>query len=187
MGSGKKTSPASERGAAGVGAGRFRWLLSAGVVLVAAGLWVSRVGCLTVVSGASMEPTLASGDLLWVDRRAYAEASPTRGDLVVAVHRGEWIVKRVVGLPGETVEVRGGRVWVDGREALMGHPLLAGPLQIRPGRLFRGRFALLGDNRSESSETLVHAVVSKDALVGRVRWRLSPRHLVFGWLGGGSI
>lgn len=147
------------------------WLVGVGLI-VSAMLWQSRLG-LVVCSGESMRPTFASGALLLVDRGAYDRAEPRRGDIVVARSGGEWILKRVVGLPGETVEVRAGRLFVNGMPWREPQAVLPGSLSIRPGRLQPDRYALLGDNRSLDDFVPVHAVVARDQLVGRVR-RLLP-------------
>lgn len=131
-------------------------------------LWVQARYALVWVVGESMEPTLRSGSLVVVNKTAYREASPCRDDLVVALYRDELIAKRVVGLPGETVEVKQGVVLVDGVARSEEHPILAGTMTISPGTLFPDRYALLGDNRSLPAGVLVHAVVSKHALMGKV-------------------
>ncbi len=123
---------------------------------------------LVLVKGQSMAPNLASGELLLVSTRAYRTASPARGDVVVARYQGELIVKRVVGLPGETVDARHGHVHVDGRPLLESYPLADGWLDIRAGLLIDGSDALLGDNRSLPPSVLVHAVVPENRLVGKV-------------------
>ena len=152
-----------------------RWF-GAGLLLLALAKGLGGVGCLTLVSGPSMEPGFRSGDFLWIDRRAYRDRAPARGDVVVATYRGEWIVKRVVAMPGERVEVRNGEVWIEGKPGDEGQPVSVGPLTIEEGRLFADRYALLGDNRSEPSSVMVHAVVSSRELVGQVvyRFRIWP-------------
>ena len=124
---------------------------------------------LVLVKGHSMEPTLTQGTVLLVHTRAYDSSLPARGDVVVARLRDEFIIKRVVGLPGETIEARKGRVHVDGRPlAEDTYTISPGHLEIRNGRLIEGSFALLGDNRSLPSTVLVHAVVPRDQIIGKV-------------------
>lgn len=124
---------------------------------------------LVLVSGSSMQPTLQDGDLLILDRQAYRDgATPRRGDVVVVRRSHEYLVKRIVGLPGETVEVSSGMVLVNGIRQTPGHPVLAGSLDIGRGRLASERFAVLGDNRSLPLSEVVHAVVSPEQIVGRV-------------------
>jgi signal peptidase I len=124
---------------------------------------------LVLVKGHSMEPTFTQGTVLLVHTRAYEPSPPARGDVVVARFRDEFIIKRVVGLPGETIDARNGRVHVDGRPLPEDtYTVSQGSLEIRNGRLIEGSFALLGDNRSLPSTVLVHAVVPRDQIIGKV-------------------
>lgn len=133
------------------------------------------------VVGDSMLPTYRSGDLIVVDTWAYRSGGPVRGDVVVARHHDGWVVKRVVGLPGESVEVREGRVEVQGVRLDVepdvepdGTP---GPLNIGAARLLEQRFAILGDNRGGDPATFIHAVVGPDQLLGKV---VLPDRLISG-------
>lgn len=150
--------------------GRLGLLIAA---LLAAGWLFQDRYRLVLCVGESMYPTLGNPALLLVDCRAYREAAPARNDIVVARHLGQWITKRVVGLPEETVAVVAGRVLVDGQPPPGQHPVLPGGLEIGPGHLQPGRYALLGDNRSLSVVEQVHAVVPREALLGRVAAAIS--------------
>lgn len=115
-----------------------------------------------------MQPTFHSGDVLVVDCWAYRRHEPRRGDVVVARHHEDWVIKRVVGLPGETVEVREGRVEVDGVPLGTTHGVEPGPLHIGSARLLAHRFAILGDNRGVAPGTFIHAVVGPEQMLGKV-------------------
>jgi len=130
----------------------------------------------TMVQGNSMWPTFRTGDFLLVDKWAYRRAAPHRGDIVTARYHRDLVVKRVIGLPGEEVEIRQGALYVDGAPVPEPYHPSAGMLSIDPGRLFAGRFATLGDNRGQSFAVTVHPILSRQDLVGRVigSWRL-PR------------
>jgi signal peptidase I len=132
---------------------------------------------LTLVSGNSMLPTYQTGDLLLIDVGAYGITEPERGDLVVARHRNDLIVKRVVGLPGEQVEINNGILVVDGQVIHESHPIERGFVNVRKGKIAGNKFALFGDNRALPSRLVVPAVVSKDQIIGKVRYsfRLLPR------------
>jgi signal peptidase I len=123
---------------------------------------------LTFVQGTSMQPTLATGDLLIVRKHAYDRAEPVRGDLVVANYQDGLIIKRVVGLPGEEVEIKNGTLFIGDRPLPEGHGIRAGPVNILKGKLFEGKFAILGDNRAIPPGQFVHAVVTKDQILGKV-------------------
>jgi len=123
---------------------------------------------LVLVVGESMQPTLKPGQLLLVDKRAYQHAQPRRGDIVLARYAGELIIKRIVALPGEEVEVRRGTLYIDGVTKREGYPIQEGSLDVAKGKLFNGDFATLGDNRAIPSVLAIHPVISKPDIVGRL-------------------
>jgi len=144
------------------------WLAATGIALILSGLLFRSTYLITVVSGESMLPTLQSGDLLLVDKRAYAQVELTRGDMVVARYAGGLIVKRVVGLSGEEVEVKQGGLYVNGRRVNENYTIHRGDLYVGQGKLLPGDFATLGDNRAVSSATAVHPVITKADILGKV-------------------
>lgn len=123
---------------------------------------------LCLVKGGSMLPGLRSGDVLLVDKRAYRTAAPARGDIVVARDRQSLIIKRVVGLPGEEVELRWGELHINGVPQAEAYALTSGWLSLGKGRLFADRYALLGDNRAFPDSVSTHAVVPKERILGKV-------------------
>jgi signal peptidase I len=125
-----------------------------------------------IVVGDSMRPTTKTGDLLLINRRAYRDVEPKRGDVVLAQLDRDIIVKRVIGLPGEEVAVDHGRIYINGKRYIEPNDVQPGPLEISSGRLLQGKFALLGDNRSLGAYETVHAIVSKQRILGRVVWSL---------------
>ncbi|MCL4177851.1 MAG: signal peptidase I [Verrucomicrobia bacterium] len=145
---------------------RRRWLLTLGGGLGLMALARTRL-LLSLVNGDSMIPAFASGDLLVVDKLAYWKESPQRGDIVVANDSKDLIVKRVVGLPGEVVEVRQGRLHVNDSPLAEPYPVTPGRLSLRRGRLLDDTYALLGDNRSLSAAASVHAVLPGKQIVSR--------------------
>ena len=113
----------------------------------------------SVVQGDSMNATLQNGDNLVVERVSYYFHEPRRYDIVVFrvpddERKREHYIKRVIGLPGETVEISGGKVWIDGavleddvygKEAIHGD---CGPVTVPEGEVF-----VLGDNRNDSNDS----------------------------------
>lgn len=107
------------------------------------------------VEGSSMEPTLHDGELVVVYRLAYRWQAPERGDIVVfrfPLDPDRRFIKRIIGLPGDSIAVHGGQVWVNG-EAL-DEPYIAAPprydgeWQVQDDEVF-----VLGDNRNNSSDS----------------------------------
>jgi signal peptidase I len=130
---------------------------------------------LVIVKGVSMQPAFRTGDLLLVYKRAYRRTEPHRADIVVARYRNDLIVKRVVGLPGEEVEVQRGSLLINGIPNIEGYGIEPGYLTIEKGKLFDGKFALLGDNRALRLPTAIHAVVSKEDIIGKVVFSICLR------------
>jgi len=127
---------------------------------------------LYIAKGESMLPGLRSGDLVLVDKLAYEAKDLKRGDIVVAREGNDILVKRVVGLPGEEVELRQGKLYVNRRPLAEEYAVEPGWLSLGKGRLLEDRYALLGDNRSVSGSVFVHAVVAKDQILGKVVYSL---------------
>lgn len=161
-------SPVPEPNNLTIRSGRRRlWILPAAVAcLILALLRLHWTPCL--VAGHSMEPTLAPGDLVLLDHHAYTHTHPRRGDIVVAQIGSERLIKRIVGLPGETVEIRDGQLFVNGRPVSEPHPLQPGPLHLGKGNLRPDHYALLGDNRTVSDMLPVHLVVHRNQILGKV-------------------
>jgi signal peptidase I len=126
-----------------------------------------------VVQGRSMAPTLNDGDRCLLNRLSYLYASPKRGDMVVIRDRGEsdLAVKRLVALPGESVRLSEGRIFVNGRSLI--EPYLEnGTETIAPTgadqaySLGAREYFVLGDNRAESEDSRYYGPVSRDQILG---------------------
>lgn len=147
----------------------LKWPWGAAVAgWVVAMMWLHAGLTWRVVMGDSMLPNLRTGDLVIVSKRAYLGRDPERGDIVVARHHGDWIVKRVIGLPGEEVEVRNGQAVINGTAIAESGSRLGGPLTLGRGRLFEGTYAVVSDNRSLPAFQSLNVVVSRKQILGRV-------------------
>jgi signal peptidase I len=162
----------------------------------------------TRVAGDSMAPTLADGDSLLVDRVGVPRTPPQRGDIVLALEGDVSLVKRVIAVPGDVVEIDsvgprpvvllepGGRgPWMRLDEPYVGGSwahrefccdgrgfdvgMAARPLRLQPDRYF-----LLGDNRDASTDSRRFGLFSTAQIVGRVVMRYWPMDRA-GPLGGG--
>jgi signal peptidase I len=147
---------------------RRHWLVMSAVALGSVLLALHAHFQLTIVVGNSMLPTLKSGDVLLVDRLAYKNTEPHRGDIVIARYAAELIVKRIVGLPGEELEVRAGTLYINGTPHREGYRTGEGILDVAKGKLFDGDFATLGDNRAIPAELAVHPILSRPDILGKV-------------------
>ncbi len=135
----------------------------------------------TYVYGHSMEPNLHSDQRLVVEKVTYRLRLPERGDIVIIdVETSEIpLIKRVIGLPGETVSIRDNQVFIDG--APLAEEYLDdvvqrdyGPQQVPAGHIF-----VLGDNRGASNDSRYFGAVSLEQVLGRAwlsYWPLSELH-----------
>ncbi len=139
-----------------------------------------------VVSSRSMAPTLRRGEVVLVDRLSYDFSSPHRGDLIV-FHFPEAgdrsFLKRVIGVPGDTVAERDGRFWVNGSPlawlgAHASAPSAAGALNMPPVRVPAGRYFVLGDNPSASLDSRFWGSLTLHEVMGKavvILWSQGPR------------
>ena len=118
------------------------------------------------VSGNSMAPNFQDGGLNFVNKWAYTKEHPTRGD-VVAVRTADpkvIYIKRVIGLPGETVTIRGGEVTVNGKTLTEGYADARVPFPVGPMKLSSSSYFVIGDNR----EVTIFGPVPESQIIGKV-------------------
>ncbi len=143
------------------------------------------VGQRTQVQGSSMEPTLSTEDNLIVDKISYRFHDPERYDIIVFPFSGEeetFFIKRIIGLPGETVQIdEEGTIYVDG-EALddgYGREVIQNPGRARePIELGKDEYFVLGDNRNDSTDGRDPSVgnIRRENIIGRAWLRIWPLH-----------
>jgi signal peptidase I len=132
----------------------------------------------TIVYGQSMEPSLHDYERVILDKVSYRIGTPARGDIVVFPVKGEPLplIKRVIGLPGETVEVRDGRVLVNG--VVLREPYVSGPTvgNMAPVRVPADTVFVMGDNRAPggSLDSRRLGPIPLNKLVGRARLAYWP-------------
>ena len=159
------------------------WLLYLLVIIGLAYLIVTFVGQRTKVSGPSMQNTLHNGDNLIVDKLSYRFHDPERFDIIVfpVVRDGkeEYYIKRVIGLPGETVQIIDGYVYINGEkldenygaEVMNDAGRAAEPITLGDDEYF-----VLGDNRNRSDDSRYENVenLKREKIVGRAWVRIWP-------------
>ena len=140
----------------------------------------------SLVDGSSMEPTFYGDDRLVVSRVHYLLGEPQRGDILVfnavveeEAEQGVMLIKRVIGLPGETVELREQVVYING-EAL-DEPYINEPCRIMrctdtddPWKLAENEYFMMGDNRNNSRDSRRFGPVPLNKIVGQVVFRYWP-------------
>ena len=158
------------------------FLLYVVVVVGITFLIIHYVGQRTYVSGSSMENTLSDGDNLIVDKITYRFSDPKRYDIIVFPYQYEentYFIKRIIGLPGETVQIVDGIIYIDGeslqesygREVMKNSGLAADPVTLGEDEYF-----VLGDNRNDSTDSRDPSVgkIPRDRIIGRAWVRIWP-------------
>lgn len=153
------------------------------LVLCLSYLFITFVGQRTEVQGSSMEATLSNGDQLIVDKISYRFRDPKRYDIIVFPFHYEdntFYIKRIIGLPGETIQIDGeGNIWVNGEilEESYGRERIRDPgLAAEPITLGEDEYFVMGDNRNNSSDSRVEAVgnIHRNEIIGRAFIRIWP-------------
>ncbi|MEW6623277.1 MAG: signal peptidase I [Bacillota bacterium] len=123
------------------------------------------------VTSSSMEPTLLEGDKILVSKLIYRFTKPQRMDIVVfkyPLNKEVDYVKRIIGLPGEIIEIRSGIVYIDGSVLEENYIIIQPEDDFGPVVIPGNRFFVLGDNRKDSLDSRYWGTVSRDNLLGKV-------------------
>jgi signal peptidase I len=160
-------------------------------ILLAAIIWlaVNFATARYVVDGQSMEPNLHTGQFLIVSRLAYRFGDPQRGDIIVFDFPGnpsDDYVKRIIGLPGETVTIENGHIFVNGQrveEPYLPPDNITLPSQGR-WTVPDGEYFVLGDNRAHSSDSRSWGMLEVNKIIGKAwisywppqTWGLLPHY-----------
>jgi len=126
---------------------------------------------LEVVKGDSMYPTLKGGEFYLVNKFVYFSERPERGDLVVIKNiwqKKDQLIKRVIGIPGDVIEIRRGKVYLNGTHLL--EPYVRGTTYpaIKPFRVEEGMYFVLGDNREVSYDSRACGFIEKNEIRGKL-------------------
>ncbi|WP_418746924.1 signal peptidase I [Frisingicoccus sp.] len=140
------------------------------------------VGQRTIVIGDSMNPTLEDGENLITDKITYRFKDPKRFDIIVfpqKANTSKLLIKRIIGMPGETVEIKDGRVYINGyelnetygNEVMNDGGLAADAITLGPDEYF-----VLGDNRNNSQDSRFASVgnIQRSDIIGRAWVRIWP-------------
>lgn len=135
----------------------------------------------TIPTG-SMEPTIMVGDRVFGSRLAYNKADPQRGDIVIFKfpdNEKVYYVKRIIGLPGDTVDIYNGRVYLNGSETPLDEPYVATEQLPEPPMHFEvpeDSYFMMGDNRNYSLDARYwkNTYVKRDKIIAKVLVRYWP-------------
>ena len=152
------------------------------VIVLLTWVIVTFVGQRTKVDGHSMEPTLSDGDNLIVDKLSYRFRDPERYDIIVFPYQhaeNTYYIKRIIGLPGDTVQVIDGYMYINGKklDEHYGAEVMEDPgIAAEPITLGEDEYFVLGDNRNHSSDSRDPSVgvLHRDDIMGRAWIRIWP-------------
>ncbi|WP_042160640.1 signal peptidase I [Paenibacillus gorillae] len=154
------------------------WTVALGMALVFAFLFQNYVYAQSEVHNISMQNTLVAGQRLIEDKWSYHFKHPQRGDIVIikGPESELRLVKRVIGIPGDEIDVRDGAVYLNGE--LTHEPYVKGmtttssiqfPYKVEPGKLF-----VMGDNREHSEDSRSLGPIAFSSIEGKVVYRIWP-------------
>ena len=163
------------------------WVVEIVLVILAAYLIIEYAVEKTTVLGVSMNTTLNEGDKIIVNKLAYLRGEPERYDVIVFSQsksgHGYYNVKRVIGLPGETVEIVNGEVYINGiklQEEIPVEAMRVAGLADEAILLGENEYFVLGDNRnySEDSRFANIGIIVKNDIIGKAWIRLEPFSII---------
>jgi len=159
-----------------------KWTLVRIVILVAAVFLARAYVIIPIkVKGPSMLPTYEESGLNFVNRLAYRRSDPQRGDVVAIRYAGirVMLMKRIIGLPGETVAFHQGHVFINGK--LLDEPYVKKPCdwEIPAVTIPPGHYYVVGDNREMAEQNHVKGEATRNRIVGRI---MLCKNLFASWL-----
>lgn len=154
------------------------WIIHIVIAIVIGVLLVIFVGQRTIVHDISMEPTLVEGDNLLVEKLGFRFGWLKRGDVIVfkSPDMDRQLIKRLIAVEGDKLEIKDGKVYVNGELSLIGMPdeplTPGGPyssLTVEEGQVY-----VLGDNRQNSHDSTDFGPIDADWIKGRAIFRFYP-------------
>ena len=156
------------------------WVVDLVVVIAFACYLVYSVGSRVEVSGSSMNPVLNSGDVVLINRIVYDLGMPSRYDIAVFEKENSSLnMKRIIGLPGEIVQIKDNLVYINGKpldaDDALGQATIAGTAEF-PIDLGVDEYFLLGDNRESSEDSRFSGIgtIKREQLTGKVWFKFQP-------------
>lgn len=162
----------------------IKYCLIALFSFILANQFTTYIGQYTRVNGISMENTIDNNDYLFIDKVTYREEDPKRFDIIVFPYSNNvYYIKRIIGLPSETVQIIGSTIYIDGeplKEDYGLDPIKEAGDAAEPIHLSKDEYFVLGDNRNNSVDSRSSDVgtIVKQRIVGKAVFRIWPLHKI---------
>lgn len=159
------------------------WVVEIAIVLIIAFVFVYFIGHRTTVVGQSMNPSLENGEGILVNRFVYKVTDPKPNDVIVFLPNGNekshYYIKRVIAVPGDTVQIKNGAVYVNGElfdEKVDTAAIAEAGIASEEITVGEDEYFVLGDNRNSSEDSRYANIgnVKKEYIVGKAWFRVSP-------------
>ncbi len=149
----------------------FKYIVVAILVFL---LFIFVIGLHQVV-GPSMSPTYKEGSVGVINKLAYKFGEIKRGDIVILSESEKYMIKRVIGLPGEVIEYKNNRLYINGveyKEDYLNDDVITEDFTSK--LIPEGEYLVLGDNRSDSNDSRDYGFVPKKQIIGKVWFKIWP-------------
>ena len=162
---------------------KWRDIIEMGVFFGVCILLNTQVFGVARIPSGSMEPTINIGDVAAINKLATKYEDPSRGDVVVFLRErklphNEYWIKRVVGLPNETVDIKDGHVYIDGvvleEEYTVGDTMLGSDSITFPYTVPENHYFLMGDNREYSKDSRVIGAINRNDITAIGAFKVYP-------------
>ncbi|MGL5260290.1 MAG: signal peptidase I [Lachnospiraceae bacterium] len=167
----------------------LRWIVGLFSVILIAYVLVSNFGVQTSVIGISMEETLYNGERVLVNKFHYNLFQPSRGDIIAFLPNGNkntyFYIKRVVAIPGDTVQISNGKLYINSEEVSYNYDKIADPgIAINEITLKENEYFVMGDNcnSSEDSRSGNIGLIAKDVIMGKAWFHFGNKESKLGFL-----
>lgn len=139
------------------------------------------------VPSASMENTIMTGDRVIGSRLTYKFTDPKRDDIAIFIYPDDeargiktYYVKRVIGLPGDTIDIVDGKIYINGSDKPLDEPYIKEPMDPEPPQHYQvpaDSYFMMGDNRNDSNDSRrwEHKYVKKEKMVAKVLFQYFPK------------
>lgn len=165
----------------------FLWILEICITIAIAFVCTYFFGVRSSVIGSSMSAQLEDGDEVLINRFSYKFISPKPGDVIAFFPNGNtnthYYLKRVIGVPGDIVQIKDGVVWVNGEkfeETITSASMEEAGIAAEPVTLGEDEYFVLGDNRNNSEDSRFANIgnVKEDYIIGKVWFIITPREKI---------